>query len=123
MLLADKDEEGEPVILLDRVRRGGFEFRGIDEQGRLGDWSRDWKDSSRTPMMVRLKLEFERGTDMRWPVLEVPLLIDIGGVNNAYRFFGPSDEGELPGQMGTQLLQPGLQPPPAPQKGTDDVRR
>lgn len=117
MLLSEEDEDGEPVILLDRIRRGRFEFRGINDEGRLGDWDERWEDSSRTPMMVRLTLEFERNSGLTWPVLEVPLLIDVGGVNNAYRFFGPDEEGDI-GQMGTQLLgadgaplQPGQQQP------------
>lgn len=118
MLLSEDDEEGEPVVLLDRIRRGRFEFRGIDEQGRLGKWDDEWKDASRTPMMVRLSLEFERNSGLSWPVLEVPLLIDVGGVNNAYRFFGPDQEGEaiqpgmpgMPGQVGGEP-NPALPPP------------
>lgn len=107
MLLSEEDDEGEPVILLDRIRRGHFEFRGIDDEGKLGDWTDEWEDPSRTPMMVRIDLEFERNSGLAWPVLDIPLLIDVGGVNNAYRFFGPTDEtGEL-GQMGTQLMGPG----------------
>ena len=107
MLISEEDDEAEPVFLLDRIRRGKFEYRGIDEEGQLGDWRDQWDDASRTPMMVRLSLEFEENSGMKWPMLEVPLLIDVGGVNNAYRFFGPSDEagatdpsglGRLPGQ-------------------------
>lgn len=105
MLLSEDDDDGEPVILLDRIRRGHFEFRGIDEEGKLGDWSDEWEDASRTPMMVRVELEFEKSSGFIWPVLEVPLLIDVGGVNNAYRFFG-QDQDEAMGQMGTQLMSP-----------------
>jgi general secretion pathway protein J len=108
MLLSEDEDEGEPVILLDRIRDGHFEFRGIDEEGKLGDWTEEWEDPSRTPMMVRVALEFERSSGFTWPLLEVPLLIDVGGVNNAYRFFGPSEEGDM-GQMGTQLMTPGAQ--------------
>lgn len=107
MLLADDDDEDGPVVLLDRIRGGGFEYRGIDDRGRLGDWRSDWEDPGRTPMMVRLNLQFQDGTDMIWPALEVPLLIDVGGVNNAYRFFGPADDMEMGQQMGTQFLSPG----------------
>src|SRR5690606_37809861 len=35
MLLSEEEDDGEPVILLDRIRRGHFEFRGIDEDGKL----------------------------------------------------------------------------------------
>lgn len=105
MLLSEDEDEGEPVILLDRIRRGHFEFRGIDEEGKLGDWSDEWEDASRTPMMVRVELEFEKSSGFNWPVLEVPLLIDVGGVNNAYRFFGQGED-EAMGQMGTQMMSP-----------------
>lgn len=108
MLLSEDDDEAEPVVLLDRIRRGKFEYRGIDDQGRLSDWDDDWEDASRTPMMVRVSLEFERSSGLSWPTLEVPLLIDVGGVNNAYRFFGEENQNDMEqlGQMGTQLLDP-----------------
>jgi general secretion pathway protein J len=109
MLISDeKDDEAEPVVLLDRIRRGLFEYRGIDDQGQLSDWQDDWEDPSRTPMMVRVTLEFERNSGLTWPTLDVPLLIDVGGVNNAYRFFGQEDEAGMDqlGQMGTQLMDP-----------------
>ena len=106
ILISEEEDEAEVVTLLDRIRRGGFEYRGIDEEGKLGDWEDEWEDPARTPMMVRLSLEFQDGTYMRWPVLEVPLLIDVGGVNNAYRFFGPSDEaeGQIIGGDGQPML-------------------
>lgn len=126
MLLAEEQEEGEPVVLLDRIRRGQFSFRGINDEGKLGDWEDEWEDASRTPMMVRLELEFERNSGLTWPVLEVPLLIDVGGVNNAYRFFGPTD-GQDMGQMGTQLLPGGAQDPrmnvQSPTNGGGDARK
>jgi general secretion pathway protein J len=111
MLLSEDEDEGEPVILLDRIRDGHFEFRGIDEEGKLGDWSEEWEDASRTPMMVRVDLEFERSSGFTWPLLEVPLLIDVGGVNNAYRFFGPAEEGEM-GAIDGQMNPGGQGVPP-----------
>lgn len=127
ILISEEEEEAEPVALLDRIRRGRFEYRGIDEEGKLGDWEDDWEDPSRTPMMVRLSLQFQDGTYMQWPVLEVPLLIDVGGVNNAYRFFGPSDgaEGQIMGGDG-QVMMPGQPRPgramPTPQRGRSAER-
>lgn len=110
MLLSEEDDEDEPVVLLDRIRRAEFEFRGIDDEGKLGDWEPEWEDPSRTPMMVRLTMEFTRESGMQWPVLEVPLLIDVGGVNNAYRFFGPSDDEAAGMPPGAQM--PGGRVPP-----------
>ena len=115
MLLSEDEDEGEPVILLDRIRDGHFEFRGIDEEGKLGDWSEEWEDASRTPMMVRVALEFEPSSGFTWPLLEVPLLIDVGGVNNAYRFFGPAEDEEI-GAMEGQIAPGarGMRPPGLP---------
>ncbi|MCK9490272.1 MAG: prepilin-type N-terminal cleavage/methylation domain-containing protein [Xanthomonadales bacterium] len=101
MLISDEQDQAEPVVLIDRIRRGRFEYRGIEDDGQLGDWRRDWEDPSRTPMMVRLDLEFDDASGLSWPSLEVPLLIDVGGVNNAYRFFGPSDEQGMPPPPGS----------------------
>lgn len=101
MLISDEQDEAEPVVLIDRIRRGRFEYRGIEDDGQLGDWRRDWEDPSRTPMMVRLDLEFDEASGLSWPQMEVPLLIDVGGVNNAYRFFGPSDEQAMPPPPGS----------------------
>lgn len=122
MLLSEDEDEDEPVVLLDRIRRAKFEFRGIDDEGKLGDWEDTWKDASRTPMMVRLTMEFQRESGMQWPVLEVPLLIDVGGVNNAYRFFGPS-EGD-PAGMPPGMQMPGGMPPGTGQSGGEgDAKR
>lgn len=110
MLISEDEEEGEPVTLLDRIRRGRFEYRGIDEEGKLGDWDDEWEDPARTPMMVRLDLEFQDGTHMHWPLLEVPLLIDVGGVNNAYRFFGSMDRITEEMSINQAMLQGGAQP-------------
>jgi general secretion pathway protein J len=124
MLLSEEEDEDEPVVLLDRIRRAEFEFRGIDDEGKLGDWETEWEDPSRTPMMVRLSMEFSRDSGMQWPVLEVPLLIDVGGVNNAYRFFGPSEDDPAAG-MPSGVPMPGGRMPPGtqPPGGMDNARR
>ncbi|MBX3725769.1 MAG: prepilin-type N-terminal cleavage/methylation domain-containing protein [Xanthomonadales bacterium] len=119
LLLGDEDDAAEPVFLLDRIRRGRFEFRGIDERGRLGDWRDDWEDPSRTPMMVRLSIDFDRDSGLTWPVLEVPLLIDVGGVNNAYRFFGGDDQAGMEASGIIQPMTPEGQPVPQPPVGNN----
>ncbi len=67
------DSEREPVVLIDGIREGRFEFRSLDENGELGEWDSSWDDPQRMPLMVRLKLEFDPESRQRWPALEIPL--------------------------------------------------
>jgi general secretion pathway protein J len=67
------DSERKPVVLLDGIRDGRFEFRALDENGELGDWDSAWDDPQRMPLMVRLRVEFDEDSRQRWPALEIPL--------------------------------------------------
>ncbi len=76
----DEDPDGaEPVVLVDGIARGRFEFRDLDESGQLGDWTDQWDTYERLPLMVRLKLEFDRDDPRRWPAFEVTLLAAAAG--------------------------------------------
>jgi general secretion pathway protein J len=65
----------EPVVLLEGFRDARFEFRALDEQGELSEWSSTWDDPQRLPLLVRLVLEFDRDSRQRWPDLEIPVLV------------------------------------------------
>jgi general secretion pathway protein J len=73
-----KNSDHEPVVLLDHIRDGGFAYRGIDEQGNLGQWTQTWDDSAVTPLVVQLQLVMQDGERMNWPTLEVPVMLDAG---------------------------------------------
>jgi general secretion pathway protein J len=73
-------EKVEPVLLLDGIAHGRFEYRGYDEHGELGDWERDWKDPSRTPVMVRIALDLNEDSHLTWPQMDIPLLVDAGSI-------------------------------------------
>jgi len=64
---------GEPQVLLDHIKSGGFSYRGINAEGTAEPWSDAWGDGRRLPQLVRIKLQIAglRG----WPQLEVPLRI------------------------------------------------
>ena len=78
----DKSRGGdvEPVVLLDHIRDGSFQYRTLDEQGQLGNWSSDWPDAAVTPLLVRIQLSMQPGVQMPWPVLDVPLMLNAGAV-------------------------------------------
>ena len=69
--------ENEPVVLLDQIRSGKFEYRTLDEDGELTDWSDQWDDPATTPVMVRIHLEMREEAQVTFPDLDVPLLIDV----------------------------------------------
>ncbi|MEO8802842.1 MAG: prepilin-type N-terminal cleavage/methylation domain-containing protein [Rudaea sp.] len=75
-----KSSDTEPVVLLDHIREGRFEFRSLDDQGQLTDWSSAWPDSSITPLMVRIELTMQSGAQAAWPTLDVPLLLNAGAI-------------------------------------------
>ncbi|MBS7457777.1 prepilin-type N-terminal cleavage/methylation domain-containing protein [Coralloluteibacterium stylophorae] len=78
MLLGDRIVEDPdarpPEVLLAGIADARFEFRGLDDEGALTDWSDDdWELRAQLPVMLRLRLEFAGA--QRWPDLEIPMLL------------------------------------------------
>lgn len=78
-----KSSDVETVVLLDHIRGGRFEYRTLDDQGQLTDWSSSWPDPGVTPLMVRIDLAMQSGVQMPWPVLDVPLMLNAGAVRRS----------------------------------------
>ena len=78
-----EDAEREPVILLEHIARARFEYRALDDRGKLGEWQDDWDLPGRSPLLVRIDIEFERGSRLVWPEFVVPLMIDPGAITTA----------------------------------------
>lgn len=70
--------ETEPVVLLEHIADGRFEYRALDEQGRLTGWSSAWPDPSITPLMIRIELTMRSGAQLPWPTLDVALMLNAG---------------------------------------------
>jgi general secretion pathway protein J len=81
----------EPVTLIERIDDVRIEYRGLDEQGKLGDWEDEWTDPGPMPLLVRIKVDFARGSQLEWPELVVPLMVDAGALGAALEpsFFTP----------------------------------
>lgn len=73
-----KSDDAEPSILLDQIADGRFEFRTLDEEGKMTDWSDQWDDPSMTPVMVRVVVSMLPEARIEFPEMEIPLLLDIG---------------------------------------------
>jgi general secretion pathway protein J len=74
-----KPDDGMPVLLLDGIRRGRFEYRKFDDQNELEDWKDDWENPSVLPVMVRIDLEMTPESGLVWPTMEIPLILDTSG--------------------------------------------
>jgi general secretion pathway protein J len=79
-----RENAAEPVVLLEHIRDGRFEYRALDEQGKLTDWSSDWPDPGVTPLMVRIRLAMQPGVQLPWPILDVPLMLNAGSVRPSF---------------------------------------
>lgn len=57
-------------VLLSSVRHVEFAYFGrIDDQDRVAAWHDAWRQSTRLPELVRLRLEFADASGRRWPEL------------------------------------------------------
>ena len=75
--------ERDPVILLEGVDSGGFEFLGKDEDGELTGWMMNWDQPGILPVAVRLNLEFSEDFNLRWPDLVAGVKLDPQAVMGA----------------------------------------
>lgn len=78
-----KKSDNEPSVLLDQIEDGHFEFRTLDEQGDLTDWSDQWDDPSITPVMVRVVVRMAPQAQIEFPTMEIPLLLDVGSMRGS----------------------------------------
>lgn len=65
-----------PVILLDGIESGRFQFMTVDDEQEPTDWLDDWEDPSVSPLLVRIELEMDPESRLFWPTLNVATLID-----------------------------------------------
>lgn len=65
---------GEPQVLLDHIRDGSFNYRGIDARGAAVPWAPTWADGRLLPQLVSITLRSRDGAD--WPQLDVPLRVN-----------------------------------------------
>ena len=65
---------GNPEVLLDGIRSGSFSYRGLDDQGKPGNWLDEWPDGRVLPILVSVDLRLADGAT--WPTLQIPLRVD-----------------------------------------------
>jgi len=83
---AGNPQTDEPVVLIDGIRAGQFQYRTLDDQGQLTDWFSAWPDPSITPLMIRISLDMQTSAQLPWPELDVPMMLNAGGVRMQSQF-------------------------------------
>jgi general secretion pathway protein J len=74
-----------PIVLFDKIRSGRFEYRALDDQGKLGNWSSNWDDPGTTPLVIRIELAMQPDVQLPWPTLDVPLMVNAGAIRPGIR--------------------------------------
>ncbi|MEL1266139.1 prepilin-type N-terminal cleavage/methylation domain-containing protein [Pseudoxanthomonas putridarboris] len=69
--------ELRPERLADGLRAVRFQYRGLDQDNRLGPWQDRWETSDLLPLQV--KVEVEAADGVHWPDLVVTLVRSEGG--------------------------------------------
>ena len=68
-----------PEILADDLRAVRFRYRGLDQEGKLGEWQDRWTAAESLPLQVSIDIESADGR--RWPGLVVSLAQGSGQDN------------------------------------------
>lgn len=63
------ERDARPEVLADGLREARFRYRGLDAEGRLGDWQEEWTAVEQLPLLVEIRLVGRDGRD--WPTLVV----------------------------------------------------
>jgi len=74
----DDEPQGEPVLLMDHIRRGHFEYLPLagSEEADREQWTSEWDLPNAVPGLVRIVLELDPALNQRWPELLVALHIN-----------------------------------------------
>ena len=67
-----------PILLLAGIRDGEFRFKGLNPEGKVGDWTGEWEDPQLTPLAIQLQLEMSPESRTEWPLLEIVMMVDGG---------------------------------------------
>ncbi|PIV32751.1 MAG: hypothetical protein COS34_11485 [Lysobacterales bacterium CG02_land_8_20_14_3_00_62_12] len=84
-----EEADREPELLIENIRSGGFEYRGIDDTGKMSDWTEKWENPLQLPAAVRLKLTMDADSRYVWPDIEVAVLANASAAAASDPFLAP----------------------------------
>ena len=79
----DEDEyspfvDSEPMVLLENIADGSFEFIELNEEREPTDWLTELEQGMDLPLMVRINLTMNETAKQPWPDLQMALKLDGG---------------------------------------------
>lgn len=80
-----RDAGRDPTKLIGHIRQARFMYRGLNEQGQLGEWKANWDEPQKTPVMVAIDLSMAPRSGMHWPKMVIPLMMDVGSLPRGAR--------------------------------------
>jgi general secretion pathway protein J len=83
-----RDAERDPVVLIEGIRSARFEYRGLDETGKLGEWEEEWDEPGTQPVLVRMKFDMDERSRYIWPEIVVPVLANSANAGFYDPFYG-----------------------------------
>ncbi len=70
----------DPVILIEGLQEGAFEFLEVDEEGLPTGWVDEWIDRVVLPPAVRVHMELGEESTVQWPQLVASARLDASAV-------------------------------------------
>ena len=73
VIMFDRD----PIVLMEGVEYGQFEFLARDESGELMGWSGSWDTPDKLPVAIRLDMDLGEESRSIWPLLTTGVKVDV----------------------------------------------
>lgn len=73
--------ERDPIVLLEGLEDGRFEFLGRDEEGQVAGWAGVWDTPGELPVAVMLDVDLGEDSVMTWPLLTTGVKVDEASVS------------------------------------------
>ena len=83
-----RHDQRDPVVLIEGIRSARFEYRGLDETGKLGEWEEEWDEPGTQPVLVRMKFDMDERSRYIWPEIVVPVLANSANAGFYDPFYG-----------------------------------
>jgi general secretion pathway protein J len=72
--------ERDPIVLVDNIAEGSFNFIGLDELGEVATWDTRWVEPAYLPLGISVDIEFNEEVYVDWPLLTAAVKIDASAL-------------------------------------------
>jgi general secretion pathway protein J len=83
-------EDRPPIVLIDGIERGQFEFQGREDDGSPAPWISVWHEPWTLPSSVSLNIDFNEDVYVDWPMMTAVVRVDSSAINEMKNAGEPS---------------------------------